>query len=154
MGQRRAKQIGNAKRESPCNAALDGHKPVKMQSDKYLFEKGKKKMKFKTTAKAIRESYGKKIAVSYCAMQYLLSNHAPIAYTCGVYGWNFDVYQIDGVTICTGYRGMVGKSPNYDVLREYETKAEKARYNRNLPYEEREKEVEKLLKEFLAVAAA
>ena len=68
-------------------------------------------MKFKTTAKEIRNSYGKKIAVSYCGMQHLLYNHAPIAYTCGVYGWNFDVYSVDGVTICTGYRGMVGKSP-------------------------------------------
>mgnify|MGYP007115361997 FL=1 len=111
-------------------------------------------MKFKTTAKEIRNSYGKKIAVSYCGMQYLLSNHAPIAYTCGVYGWNFDVYQIDGVTICTGYRGMVGKTVDYDLLKEYETAAEKARYDRNVPYEQRAENVEKLLSEFLKKAIA
>ena len=28
--------------------------------------------------------------------------------TAGVYGWNCDVYTIAGLTICTGYRGMVG----------------------------------------------
>ena len=110
-------------------------------------------MKFKTTAKAIREGYGKKIAVSYCGMQHLLWNHAPIAYTCGVYGWNFDVYTVDGVAICTGYRGMVGKSVDYEILREYETKAEKIMYDRNMEYEDRQAEVEKLLKEFLSKVA-
>lgn len=107
-------------------------------------------MKYKTTAKSIRESYGKKIAISYCGMQNLLWNHSPIAYTCGVYGWNFDVYAVDGVTICTGYRGMVGKSVDYDVLHDYETKAEKERYNIALSYEERQEAVEQLLKEFLS----
>lgn len=110
-------------------------------------------MKFKTTAKAIRESYGKKIAVSYCGMQYLLSNHAPIAYTCGVYGWNFDLYTVDGVNICTGYRGMVGKSVDYAVLREYETKAEKISNDYHIPYEERRELIENLLHEFLSKVA-
>ena len=110
-------------------------------------------MKFKTTAKAIREGYGKKIAVSYCGMQHLLWNHAPIAYTCGVYGWNFDVYTVDGVAICTGYRGMVGKSVDYEMLRAYETAAEKIEYDYKRPYEERQEEVEKLLKEFLSKVA-
>lgn len=109
-------------------------------------------MKFKTTAKAIRESYGKKIAVSYCGMQHLLWNHAPVAYTCGVYGWNFDVYSVDGVTICTGYRGMVGKSVDYDMLRKYETEAEKIKHDYMTPYEERQEKVERLLKEFLREA--
>lgn len=110
-------------------------------------------MKFKTTAKEIRNGYGKKIAVSYCGMQHLLWNHAPIAYTCGVYGWNFDVYSVDGVAICTGYRGMIGKSVDYELLREYETAAEKAMYDRNVEYEQRQAEVERLLKEFLSKAA-
>lgn len=110
-------------------------------------------MKFKTTAKAIRESYGKKLAIDYCGAQFLLSNHAPIAYTCGVYGWNFDVYDIDGVTICTGYRGMVGKSVNYDVLCEYENAARAAVHDSALPYEERRERVEKLLREFLEKVA-
>lgn len=42
-------------------------------------------------------------------LQYLLQNHEPFAYTAGIYGWNFDVYNVYGVTICTGYRGMPGE---------------------------------------------
>lgn len=110
-------------------------------------------MKFKTTAKAIRESYGKKLAISYCGAQYLLSNHAPVAYTCGVYGWNFDVYEIDGVTICTGYRGMVGKSVDYAVLLDYETAARAVACDYHISYEQRREEIERLLREFLAKVA-
>ena len=56
-------------------------------------------MKVKTTRKAIvNSSYNVKYA-GYCDLSYLLNNHSPIAYTCGVYGWNFDVYEVYGVTI-------------------------------------------------------
>ena len=79
-------------------------------------------MKYKTTAKAIREGACNPRSVGYCDLQYLLNNHSPIAYTCGVYGWNFDVYEVYGVTICTGYRGMVG--PRCAGIAEYEKKAE------------------------------
>lgn len=45
-------------------------------------------MKVKTTRKAIvNGSYNVKCA-GYCDLSYLLNNHSPIAYTCGVYGWN------------------------------------------------------------------
>lgn len=110
-------------------------------------------MKFKTTAKYIRNSCGKKLSVSYCGMQNLLWNHSPIAYTCGVYGWNFDVYAVDGVTICTGYRGMVGKSVDYAVLRDYETRAEKIRYDSTIDYDKRREMVDALLHEFLSKVA-
>ena len=104
-------------------------------------------MKFKTTAKAIRNGYGKKIAISYCGAQHLLWNHAPIAYTCGVYGWNFDVYEVYGVTICTGYRNMPGA--RCDKIREYNEKARKIlSYENPMPYEKKRAKVEKLLKEF------
>lgn len=54
-------------------------------------------MKVKTTRKAIvNSSYNVKCA-GYCDLSYLLNNHSPIAYTCGVYGWNFDVYEVYGV---------------------------------------------------------
>lgn len=109
-------------------------------------------MKFKTTAKAIRQSYGKKLAISYCGAQFLLWNHAPVAYTCGVYGWNFDVYTVNGVTICTGYRGMVGATPDWEALEKYERAAREVVESR-LPYEERQAKVEALLEEFLSLVA-
>ena len=66
-------------------------------------------MKYKTTAKALREGACNLRSAGYCDLQYLLTNHSPVAYTCGVYGWNFDVYEVYGLTICTGYRGMPGE---------------------------------------------
>lgn len=40
-------------------------------------------MKYKTTAKAIREGSCNPRTVGYCDLQYLLTNHSPVAYTCG-----------------------------------------------------------------------
>lgn len=59
-------------------------------------------------------------------MQSLLSNESPVAYTSGHYGWNFDVYDIDGIAIATGYRGMPSKNSNasYKLIREYEDKSQ------------------------------
>ena len=107
-------------------------------------------MKFRTTAKAIREGYGRKIAISYCGAQHLLYYRSPIAYTCGVYGWNFDIYAVIGVAICTGYRGMVGRSPDYETLKKYETEAEKIVYSRGVEYETKREKVEALLSAFIA----
>lgn len=105
-------------------------------------------MKVKTTRRSIVESTLPKnlISVGYCELQTLLRNHSPIAYTSGMYGWNFDVYDVYGKTICTGYRGMPGHRPNNPT--DYETKARKImdQYERN--YEDRSAEVESLLREF------
>lgn len=104
-------------------------------------------MKYKTTAKALRE-YGYNVkSAGYCDLQYLLNNHSATAYTCGVYGWNFDVFEVYGVTICTGYRGMPGKRLN--GITEYEQKARDILSRENkAPYEEKRQAVENLLKEF------
>lgn len=103
-------------------------------------------MKFKTTRKAIVNGSTNIVCAGYCDLQTLLHNHSAIAYTCGVYGWNFDVYEVYGLTICTGYRGMPGRRANN--IGEYERKARAIMddYKRN--YEERTADVEKLLIEF------
>lgn len=82
-------------------------------------------MKYKTTAKAVKEGYHTIVSVGYCELQCLLSYKSPIAYTCGYYGWNFDVYDIDGIAIVTGYRGMPSRNSkvDYKTVREYEQKA-------------------------------
>lgn len=106
-------------------------------------------MKFKTTAKYIRSVYGDNcIKLGYCEACHLLRSHEPIAYTSGVYGWNFDLYYINGIAICTGYRGMIGSLPAVPVT-EYEEKARKIYDDYSRPYNEREKEVNKLLREWL-----
>ena len=85
-------------------------------------------MKYKTTAKALKEGYHKIISVGYCDLQNLLNYEKPVAYSSGTYGWNFDVYDVDGVAIATGYRGMPSKnsSDDYALIREYEKKSEGA----------------------------
>lgn len=64
------------------------------------------------TTKSIREAERAgqpTVRVGYCNAQWLLSYLAPTFYTAGIYGWNCDIYCVAGLTICTGYRGMVGE---------------------------------------------
>lgn len=67
--------------------------------------------KHRVTARYIRE--GQKagqptVRVGYCVLQDVLSGIDPEYYTAGTYGWNCDVYNIAGLTICTGYRPAAG----------------------------------------------
>lgn len=104
-------------------------------------------MKYKTTRKAIVNGSVNVKCAGYCDLQNLLQNHSAVAYTSGVYGWNFDVFEVYGVTICTGYRNMPGA--RLEGIREYEEKAAAIWNQENrTPFEEKQKQVEKLLKEF------
>lgn len=106
-------------------------------------------MGFELRRKDVVNVSGYKFAVGYCGMQNLLRYQDRLGYTHGVYGWNFDVYKIDDCVISTGYRGMVGKSINYDLLRKYELKAEKIIHDWTIPYEKSKQEVNDLLFELL-----
>lgn len=108
-------------------------------------------MKVKTTKRAIVKSSENIRWAGYCDLQALLRNHEPIAYTAGIYGWNFDVYSVYGVTICTGYRNMPGK--RLDGIEKYEKQAKKIwsdyeHYKGIDGFERQQNEVESLLKEF------
>lgn len=105
-------------------------------------------MKYKTTRKAIVSGTPAKrlVCAGYCDLQNLLVNHEPTAYTRGVYGWNFDVYNVYGLTICTGYRNMPGRRANN--IGEYEKKAREIRDNYSAPHDERMEKIENLLREF------
>jgi hypothetical protein len=103
-------------------------------------------MKYKNTRKAVVNGSVNVRSAGYCDLAYLLRNHSPIAYTCGVYGWNFDVFEVYGVTICTGYRNMPGK--RLDGVAEYEQKAREIWGNYSMPYEEQKEKTEILLQEF------
>lgn len=109
-------------------------------------------MKFKASRKSIVESSTRVISAGYCDLQNLLINHSPIAYNAGVYGWNFDAYEIDGVTICTGYRNMPGERANN--IREYDERARAilAWENTAMTYDEKRAAVEELLHEFVKQA--
>lgn len=104
-------------------------------------------MKYKTTRKALLDGSINLRSAGYCDLCHLLYNHDPIAYTCGKYGWNFDVYKVYGLTICTGYRGMPGER-----LRDTQMYDHRARdildWDRPGTWEEKRDMVEELLKEF------
>ena len=81
-------------------------------------------MKSRIAAKDLRSMFkGKAITLGTQEPYYLLRYHNPDWYTCGVYGWNFDAYDIDGVLIMWGDRGTFGKLADYDRIRFYEDKA-------------------------------
>ncbi len=105
-------------------------------------------MKFITTNKVIRQQYNKIYSIGYCGAYYLLQGSEPIAYTSGVYGWNADIYDVDGVALVTGYR-PIGVSVNYELLEKYENKAKVIYHNWGIPYEKRKKKINKLLTEFI-----
>lgn len=83
-------------------------------------------MKLKTTRKEMAR-YPRIVRVGYCQAQNLLKYRSPFAYSCGVYGWNGDYYEVDGVLIATGYRSLpdtTGVKCSYDLVRKYDNMAE------------------------------
>ncbi len=79
-------------------------------------------MKLKATKSEMRSST--KWGFSYCSIQNLLYYENAVAYSCGVYGWSCDYYNINGVIISTGY-APIGKTPKYETVRKYDLRAEK-----------------------------
>lgn len=88
-----------------------------------LNAKGETMAKFKVTSKEVKQNYSIVISIGYCGAQALLRYEKPIAYNSGVYGWNYDLYEIsDNIAITTGYR-PIGKSIDYTLLGEAEYEA-------------------------------
>ena len=106
--------------------------------------------KAKTTRKWVADNYTC-VSVGYCSLQYLLYFQSPRFYTCGVYGWNCDIYTFGNYAITTGYRGMISHVDGlgYDKTNAYETKAEKIIHDKELAYEEKAARVNHLLEEYL-----
>ena len=85
------------------------------------------RMKCKVTSRELREHYGDNIvSIGYCAAQHLLRGVEPLGYNSGVYGWNYDAYDLDGLCIVTGYRSMPGRSMPYGLVNRYDEEARKA----------------------------
>lgn len=79
-------------------------------------------MRFKTTMKEVKATSRIILKVGYCDLVTLLRYESPFAHTSGVYGWNADIYAVNGVTIVTGYRPF-GQSVDYDLVEEFEERA-------------------------------
>lgn len=107
--------------------------------------------KVKTTKQSILNAYAPNylFKTGYCNLQTLFYYDEPKAYTCGTYGWNFDLYDVEGVGICTGYRGMAGHSIDYDIAKKYEGLAEKIVYNNDVAWEDKKGKLKELQIDFI-----
>ena len=103
-------------------------------------------MVFKTTTAEIKRQSYYTVCAGYCEIDRLLTYTPRIAYTAGCYGWNYDVYEIDGLVICTGYRGMPGK--RIKNAEKYEKLANKILCSEK-PYSDKKKKLDKLLSKFV-----
>lgn len=114
-------------------------------------------MKIKTTIKALKNNFPENscIAIGYCNLQALLrvANIKPFAYTSGVYGWNFDAFDVDGVLLTTGYRGMFGKNPSYELCCKFEIAAREIEKKYDFEHlDAAEKAGKELLRRFISEA--
>lgn len=62
------------------------------------------------------------LRVEYCGAAHLLRGLDPVGYNSGYYGWNWDLYSVDGVFVCTGYRNLCGEVGG-GVVAEFEERA-------------------------------
>lgn len=83
-------------------------------------------MKLKMTRKDL--AYKNVVNIGYANLQGILSWFSPIGYNAGVYGWNWDCYNIGKYYIITGYRSFPsGAYMDYDIIRKYNDKRPKTR---------------------------
>lgn len=107
-------------------------------------------MKFKTTTRELKQGIPVLYLYStgYETLNYLLNYIEPVAYSSGVYGWNYDVYKLSGgYYICTGYRGMKGHYIPYAITKQYNDEARKIILS-DRTTDEKISEVNKLISEF------
>lgn len=78
--------------------------------------------KIKTTRHELMTKFAKSYTVDMPHL-FKLAGVEPFAYTSGVYGWNFDAYEVSGVLLCSGDRGMIGQ--RLEIAEKYEEKARK-----------------------------
>lgn len=108
-------------------------------------------MAFKVTRNSVKANYSNIYYVGYCEMYHMLSAFRKVGFSSGVYGWNYNVYEIDIDTcVVTGYRGMYGKRIERKQYEKFEKKAA-AIYRdpeNRLPYEKRQEKIRKMTLKF------
>lgn len=111
-------------------------------------------MKVKVTKRQVLDNYYHVISVGYCDLQDLLRFKNANYYTCGIYGWSSDIYDLgNGVALSTGYRPFGNlKASYYHITKKYNDKAKKIHnqyYDNKIKYDTRNKKLDKLLNEFV-----
>ena len=114
-------------------------------------------MKTKVTKKFVKQFCGTIIEIGYCDAWHLLQGIEPDWYTCGVYGWNANVYYLGNHTaIVTGYRPFGTVQADYATVREFDKRAEAilSEGYRWSDWDEKCKKLEALREEFVATVTA
>ena len=106
-------------------------------------------LKARITNKELREGYYT-IELSYGAAQNILKFQPARFYNYGVYGWNYDVYELDwNLAICTGYRPVKSipeklNKQAREIVKKYDKKAEALRSWDYKKYENYRKAIDRL----------
>lgn len=99
------------------------------------------------TKETARATYPHIIKVGEGVLHNLLRHEQPKAYTTDMYGWDADVYEIDGIAIVTGYKPF-GNQPSNELVDRYEGTAKEIR-NMWLPEVETKELLHTLAVEFV-----
>ena len=93
------------------------------------------------------------VKVGYCKTFNLLRDCQPFAYYSNACGWRFDLYEVNGVYISTGY-GAIGRELTRETNEEIKALNRKAwELGACYPYEKREEKIRKLLEKACALMA-
>ena len=93
------------------------------------------------------------VALGYCECQTVLNmfgDSFKIGYNAGVYGWNYDLYYVNGVNIVTGYRVPYTEYSNRELKKKLVALENKIR-KQNLSFGEYEEAKENWRQEFLRI---
>ena len=104
------------------------------------------------TRNEIRRQYKTVIQLGYCDIYELTRQLKKIGYNAGVYGWNYDVFELDWNTcIITGYRtfskGTIRLTSEF--IQYMDKKAYKIIKNNSCNYDEEQKQMKLLKNEFI-----
>lgn len=112
-------------------------------------------LKVKVTDKEIRDGYFT-IKVGYCDAQNILTYQSARYYNYGVYGWRYDVYELDfNLAICTGYSPIksIPEKINrqaVEIIEKYDKKAGALRSSDYKNYANYRRAIERLYNKMVA----
>ena len=105
--------------------------------------------KIRTTRKQIQNSFARVFQCGYCDLQYIFQWYNPSFYNSGIYGWNYDVYDLGNIAITTGYRGMFGERIPGELIKHFDAEAQNIlSFENKQSYKEKQKAMEALKERF------
>ena len=101
----------------------------------------------KISRNELKKEYKNIIKANYCELYYLLYFKNAKFQNYGIYGWNYDVYDLKKAAIVTGYRPF-GTIENHEICKKYNNLAKKIveSFDNN---EQKVKKINKLLENFI-----